>query len=61
MGGNWRRVYEPILKLAKDSASYDAFLAGLPALQAELSEGEFVEQMAKLMFQARGLGDARDA
>ncbi|HDZ3785963.1 TPA: DUF935 family protein, partial [Vibrio cholerae] len=51
----------PILKLAKDSASYDAFLAGLPALQAELSEGEFVEQMAKLMFQARGLGDARDA
>ncbi|EJX7571962.1 DUF935 domain-containing protein [Vibrio cholerae] len=51
----------PILKLAKESASYDAFLAGLPALQAELSEGEFVEQMAKLMFQARGLGDARDA
>ncbi|HBN6946137.1 TPA: DUF935 domain-containing protein [Vibrio cholerae] len=51
----------PILKLAKDSASYDAFLAGLPALQAELSEGDFVEQMAKLMFQARGLGDARDA
>lgn len=45
----------PILKLAKESASYDAFLAGLPALQAELSEGEFVEQMAKLMFQARGL------
>ena len=51
----------PILDLAKASATYDEFLKGLPALQEQLGGEQFVEQMAQYLFQARGLGDERDA
>ncbi|SHF88082.1 DUF935 domain-containing protein [Vibrio gazogenes] len=61
----WEQVAEdfmnPVQKLAQESDSYETFLAGLPALQEELGAEQFVEQMATYMFQARGLGDARDA
>jgi phage gp29-like protein len=61
----WEQVAEdfmnPVQKLAQESDSYETFLAGLPSLQEELGAEQFVEQMATYMFQARGLGDARDA
>lgn len=63
--GDWVEVADefmnPILNLANASSSYEAFLAGLPALQEELGAEQFVQQMAMYMFQSRGLGDARDA
>ncbi|MDF5005677.1 DUF935 domain-containing protein [Vibrio parahaemolyticus] len=61
----WEQVADgfmnPILDLAKGSESYDDFLKALPGLQQELGAEAFVEQMAQYMFQARGLGDAKDA
>ncbi|MBE3911559.1 DUF935 domain-containing protein [Vibrio parahaemolyticus] len=61
----WEEVAEdfmnPIIKLANESDSYESFLEALPGLQAELGAETFVEQMALYMFQARGLGDVKDA
>lgn len=60
----WEQVAEefmnPIIELANKSASYEAFLAGLPALQEQLGAQQFIEQMAQYMFQLRGLGDNQD-
>ncbi|HGZ7313139.1 TPA: DUF935 domain-containing protein [Vibrio parahaemolyticus] len=61
----WEEVAEdfmnPVLDLAKESESYDDFLKALPGLQQKLGAEAFVEHMAQYMFQARGLGDAKDA
>lgn len=50
----------PLLKLAESSDSYQAFADGLLELQQQLGADQFVAQLAKLMFQARGLGDGQD-
>lgn len=51
----------PVLKLAEEASSFEEFNAGLSKLQSELSAEQFTEQMARLLFQVRGLGDAQDA
>ncbi|WP_153448469.1 DUF935 domain-containing protein [Vibrio algicola] len=62
---DWEEVAEdfmnPIMQLADSVDSYDAFLAKLPELQDQLGAENFVEQMAKYMFETRALGDVRDA
>ena len=52
---------EPILNLAQSVNSFEDFQKQLPALQAQLGSDVFVEQLAKLTFAARSLGDAYDA
>jgi len=52
---------EPILSLAQSVNSFEDFQKQLPALQAKLGSDVFVEQLAKLTFAARSLGDAYDA
>ncbi|CFB66662.1 DUF935 domain-containing protein [Yersinia enterocolitica] len=62
---DWQRVgsafTNPVLALASDATSYEDFLARLPELQASLDANEFVDQLARLCFQARGMGDVSDA
>lgn len=62
--GDWQRVgtafTNPVLELAQSASSFEEFLARLPELQSDLDAGEFVEQLARLCFQARGLGDVND-
>ncbi|VEB83000.1 Mu-like prophage protein gp29 [Citrobacter koseri] len=62
---DWQRTGDaftsPVLQLAKDADSFDAFLAGLPELQKTLEPDEFVTQLAQLCFKARALGDVNDA
>lgn len=62
---DWQRVgtafTNPVLALANEVDSYEAFLKRLPELQDSLDAGEFVDQLARLCFQARGLGDVSDA
>lgn len=62
---DWQRVgtafTNPVLELANEVDSYEAFLKRLPELQDSLDAGEFVDQLARLCFQARGLGDVSDA
>lgn len=61
----WQRVgpafTNPVLALASEVSSYEEFLARLPELQASLQADEFVDLLAQLCFQARGLGDVSDA
>ncbi|HFV9293915.1 TPA: DUF935 domain-containing protein [Serratia fonticola] len=61
----WQRVgpafTNPVLALASEVSSYEEFLARLPELQANLQADEFVDLLAQLCFQARGLGDVSDA
>lgn len=45
----------------EEASSFEEFNAGLSKLQSELSAEQFTEQMARLLFQVRGLGDAQDA
>lgn len=63
--GDWQRVgtafTNPVLALANEVDSYESFLARLPELQDSLDAGDFVDQLARLCFQARGLGDVNDA
>ncbi|HGY4723294.1 TPA: DUF935 domain-containing protein [Citrobacter amalonaticus] len=62
---DWQRAGDafisPVLKLAMESEDFDAFLAGLPALQATLEPDAFALQLAQLCFKARALGDVSDA
>jgi len=62
---DWQRVgtafTNPVLALASEATSYEEFMARLPDLQASLGAGEFVDQLARLCFQARALGDVSDA
>ena len=51
---------EPILKAVQDAKSFEEFQALLPELQKNLTAEQFTEQLAKVMFQARGLGDANN-
>ncbi|MCZ6928688.1 DUF935 family protein [Serratia marcescens] len=63
--GDWQRLgtafTSPVLALANEVTSYEEFLARLPELQDSLDAGEFVDQLARLCFQARALGDVSDA
>lgn len=59
MGGE--NFMQPILKAAQSVNSFEEFQALLPTLQQELSADEFTEQLAKLTFQSRALGDANNA
>lgn len=60
----WQRVGKaftnPVLMLANEAKSYEDFLARLPELQARLDADEFIEDMTRLCFQARALGDVND-
>lgn len=62
---DWEEVAEdfmnPIMQLADNVDSYEEFLDKLPELQDQLGAENFVEQMAKYMFETRALGDVRDA
>jgi phage gp29-like protein len=62
---DWQRTGDaftsPVLQLAREADSFEAFLAGLPELQKTLEPDEFVTQLAQLCFKARTLGDVSDA
>ncbi|MNR62235.1 hypothetical protein D3C85_1842000 [compost metagenome] len=58
LGGD--EFMNPIIELAGQSDSFEAFNAGLLALQEQLAPEAFVQQMADYMFRTRGLGDAQD-
>lgn len=58
LGGN--DFLNPIMALAAKSDSFDAFKQALPDLQTNLGAETFTEQLAKMLFQLRGLGDASD-
>ncbi|WNJ96548.1 DUF935 domain-containing protein [Vibrio ruber] len=53
-------ILSPILKLANESVSFDEFTTSLPKLAEELDAQVFIEQMAKLCWQARAMGDVQD-
>lgn len=61
---DWQRVgtafTNPVLALASEATSFEEFMAQLPGLQADLGAGAFVDQLARLCFQARALGDVSD-
>lgn len=50
----------PVLQLAQEVESFEAFLERLPELQKTLAPEAFVRQLALLSFKARTLGDAND-
>ncbi len=56
---------DPILELAKEATSFEEFNEKLLELHSEQSiraiYSQFTYNMAKMMFQARGLGDSQDA
>ena len=60
----WRRVMDPvinpILKLAKESKTYEEFSARLGQVLENMNSTEFMERLAVTTFKARGLGDATD-
>ena len=56
----WRPVVNPVMALAREADSADAFLAGLPALMETMDVGQLIEALATATFESRGLGDATD-
>jgi phage gp29-like protein len=50
----------PILEAAKSVNSFEEFQALLPELQKGLTAEQFTEQLARMMFQSRALGDVND-
>ncbi|MGL4224957.1 MAG: DUF935 domain-containing protein [Vibrio sp.] len=50
-------IVNPVLALAKRSASYEDFAAGLAQLSEQLDSSALVEQLTRLCFLARALGD----
>ncbi|AWX98554.1 hypothetical protein A8139_00755 [Marinomonas primoryensis] len=50
----------PILKAAESVSSFEEFQALLPELQKNLTAEQFTEQLARMMFQSRALGDVND-
>lgn len=62
---DWQRTGDtftsPVLALANEAETFDNFLARLPELQTTLEPDDFAMQLAKLCFQARALGDVKDA
>ena len=50
----------PILKAAESVSSFEGFQALLPELQKNLTAEQFTEQLARMMFQSRALGDVND-
>lgn len=63
MGGE--DFMDPILEMAKEATSFEEFNEKLLELHSEQSikaiYSQFTYNMAKMMFQARGLGDSQDA
>ncbi|WP_345859312.1 DUF935 domain-containing protein [Shewanella algae] len=57
----WQEVSEPMLSpllaLAEQSDSYEAFAAGLTMLASDMDVAQLQEQLAKLLWQSRALGD----
>lgn len=51
-------VLDPIQALADQSESFEAFLAGLPALLETMDSQSLIESLAQAAFKAHGLGDA---
>ncbi|MGL5763577.1 MAG: DUF935 domain-containing protein [Plesiomonas shigelloides] len=51
----------PIIKLANQCDSYEAFNAALADLQTTLAPERFTQQLADYMFRMRGMGDVHDA
>ena len=60
----WERqidpIVRPVLELASRAGSYEEFSAGLAGILDTVDDREMIQKLARLMFQARGLGDARD-
>lgn len=55
-----KEFINPILKLAAESDSYDAFMQRLPELQKSLNPTEFVTNMTELCWKSRAMGDVID-
>lgn len=55
-----KAVVSPLEQLLAESKSYEDFVAGLPAVLAEMETGDVVQRLAAATFKARGLGDATD-
>lgn len=53
-------ILDPVRQLAESAASYEEFIAGLPALLDQMDSRELVQRLATAAFKARGLGDATD-
>lgn len=57
----WEPLLDPSVRAVRDlaerAASFEDFLAGLPALLGEMDAGALVESLAEALFKARGLGD----
>lgn len=57
----WEPLLDPsvgaVRQLAERAASFEDFLAGLPALLGEMDAKRLVESLAEALFKARGLGD----
>jgi len=60
----WERqlapMIEPILRLAAETGSFEAFRARLPELLGEMEIGPLVDGLVAALFQARGEGDLSD-
>lgn len=52
---------DPIRRLVARAASFEEFLAALPALLGEMDPRTLVESLAEAAFKARGLGDAENS
>lgn len=50
-------IVNPILELAESCTSYEEFAEKLAELSDELDSSQFIEQMTRLCFQSRALGD----
>lgn len=53
-------IINPVLKLAREVESYEAFLEALPGLLGEMDVTQMIKHMAEATFKARGMGDATD-
>lgn len=51
---------DPILKAVESVSSFEEFQKMLPVLQKNLTAEQFTEQLARMMFQSRALGDVND-
>ncbi|MDA0148845.1 DUF935 domain-containing protein [Vibrio sp. LaRot3] len=53
-------ILNPILELAEQVDSFEAFAEQLPRIAEQMDDGAFIEQLTKLCWQSRALGDVSD-
>ena len=53
-------IINPVLQLANEVDSYEAFLEALPSLIGDMDAMQVIKHLAEATFKARGMGDATD-